>query len=102
MQNTQEKVTTLLDEYVKQAFENYGLVIALLVIGFVLGWLFKTFVMDWKYNQQIKIRFKEKDQRIAELNFIISNRLNKIEVEKLDKAFFNRVKKYFKKFAIKK
>ena len=101
MQKPQEQVQSLLSENIDKAFENYGLIIAVLVIGIILGWSFKAYILNRKYEKQIKIRLDEKDQRIAELNFIVHDRLNKIKVDKLDRSYFKRVKKFFKKFAIK-
>tara|TARA_R100000149_G_C5791816_1_gene83015 strand:- start:184 stop:483 length:300 start_codon:yes stop_codon:yes gene_type:complete len=90
-----------LGNQVEQVLSEYGLVIACLVIGIIIGWNFKVWVADRKYNKQINLRFEEKDQRIAELNYIILSRLNKIKVKKQDKTFFKRLKKYFKKFRVK-
>jgi hypothetical protein len=82
--------------YIKYAFENYGLLIAFLVIGFLLGWYGKILLSDRKYQKQIELRFKEKDERISEYKVLISERLSKVEVKKEDASFFKRVKKFFK------
>lgn len=94
--NVKSEVTTGVNYYIKYAFENYGLLIAFLIIGFVLGWYGKLFLSDRKYQQQIELRFKEKDERISEYKVLISERLSKVEVKKEDSAFFKRVKKFFK------
>jgi len=91
-----------LSGYVEQALTEYGLVIACIVIGIVIGWYGKLFLADRKYNKQINIRIQEKDQRIAELNYIVLDGLNKIKIQDKDKTFFKRLKKYFKKFDFKK
>lgn len=91
-----------LNKYILEAFSEYGIIIAVLTIGIVIGWYLKLFVADRKYNKQINIRIGEKEQRIAELNYIILERLNKVTVQKKDETFFKRLKKSFKKFSTKK
>lgn len=97
-----ETIKDQLNNYIQQVFSDYGIVIACLVIGILIGWYLKLFVADRKYNQQIKIRIEEKDQRIAELNFLVLERLNKVTVKQQDKSFFKRLKRSFKKFSTKK
>lgn len=94
--NVKSEVTKGINYYVQYAFENYGLLIAFLIIGFILGWYGKLFLSDKKYQEQIKLRFEEKDEKIAEYKIIISERLAKVEVKKEDASFFKRVKKFFK------
>lgn len=96
------KIRDLLNDYIQQVFSEYGIVIVCLVIGILIGWYLKLFVADRKYNKQIKIRIDEKDQRIAELNCLVLERLNQITVKKRDKSFFKRLKRSFKKFSTKK
>ncbi|ASV29844.1 hypothetical protein [Maribacter cobaltidurans] len=91
-----------LSEWIEQALQEYGLVIACLIIGMLIGWYGKLLFADRKYNKQIQKRFDEKDERIAQLNFIVHEKLNKITVPQADKDFFRRVKRFFKKFASKK
>ena len=67
---------------------DYGTLIAFLTIGIIIGWYIKFLISDRKYNKQIKIRFSEKDQKIAELQLLISERLAKVKVEEKDKTFF--------------
>ncbi|WP_282089386.1 hypothetical protein [Aquimarina algiphila] len=95
-------IKKMLSESVEQVFAEYGLVIACLAIGMFIGWYFKLIFADRKYNKQIKIRFEEKDQRIAELNYIVYERLKKVSVEQKDKTFFKGLKRFFKKFRLKK
>lgn len=94
--NVKSEVTTGINHYVKYAFENYGLVIALLIIGFVLGWYGKLFLSDRKYQKQIELRFKEKDERISDYKTLISERLAKVQVRQEDSSFFKKIKKFFK------
>ncbi|THD67637.1 hypothetical protein E7Z59_08235 [Robertkochia marina] len=94
----------LKQEFLKIALEqlkNYGVVITFFVLGILTGYYFKLFVTDRKYNKQIDIRFKEKDERIRELNLIVLDRLNKVQVEKESKGLIRRIKRYFKNFAKK-
>lgn len=96
------KIKNALIKSIEQALEDYGIVIACLIIGMLIGWYAKVLFADRKYNKQIEARFKEKDERIAQLNFIVHERLNKVTVNQADKDFFRRVKRFFKKFAVKK
>lgn len=91
-----KQVTDKLTELCLDALNNYGYFTAALVIGMLIGWYFKHFVTDRKYNKQIELRFIEKDRQIDKLNQIILERLKKVNVDKVDKDFFKRVKKYFK------
>lgn len=91
-----------LKNYIQQALTDYGLVIACITIGIIIGWYLKLFLADRKYNRQIKIRIREKDQRIAELNCIVLERLNKVTVKKQDRTFFKRLRKSFKNYSTKK
>lgn len=81
---------------VEDALNQYGLVIALLIIGYILGWSARYLLSDKKYFKQLEIRLKEKDQKIDEYKLLISERLAKIEVKKEDASFFKKVKKFFK------
>lgn len=91
-----DEFKTLLSYYIKQVFEEYGLIIAFLVIGIFIGWYMKLILADRKFIEQINLRIEERDLRISQLNLIIDKRLNDVTVEKKDKRFFNRVKKFFK------
>lgn len=90
------EVKIFLSKYLEQAFNEYGLIIAFLVIGIILGWHLKLFLADRKFIQQINLRIEERDVRISQLNLIIDRRLNDITVEKKDRTYFNRIKKFFK------
>lgn len=88
-----------ISKQVEYVFTNYGLIIALVVISFVLGFLFKEYVSDRNYREQINFRLKEKDDRINDLKQIIQERAKKLTVEKTDANLFNlwkRIVKYFK------
>lgn len=63
-----ETIKAQLNSYIQQVFSQYGVVIICLVTGIIIGWQLKAWIADRKYNNQIKIRLEEKDQRIAELN----------------------------------
>ena len=86
-----------LNEYIQQVFSDHGMVIACLFIGMLIGWHFKLFFADRRYNNQVKLRLNEKDQQIADLKFLVHERLNKVVIDTRDKSFFRRIKKYFKK-----
>ena len=77
-------------------FAEYGIVVATLTIGFLIGYYFKFLIIDRKVYKQIELRIEEKDNRIAQLNRIVIERLNKIQVQKKDRGFFKRLKKSFK------
>ncbi len=87
-----ENIIEQLNGAIIKAFSEYGIVIACLVIGIIMGWTFKTLFADRRYEKQIKLRLDEKDQRIAELNFIVYEKLDKVKVEKADSSFIKRVK----------
>ena len=86
-----------LNEYNQQAFSDYGIVIACLLIGIFIDWYFKLVFVDRRYNNQVKLRLGDKDQQIADLKFLVHERLNKVVIDTQDKSFFRRIKKYFKK-----
>lgn len=98
MNEVKEHVENWLVNLLNEAFEKYGLVIACLVIGIIIGWLLKRFLADPKYRKQINLRFAEKDERIARLSFLVHERLSQVTVQKQDKSFFGRMKKFFKNF----
>ena len=91
----------LISKCVEYAFEEYGLVIGLIFIGFLFGWYAKLLLADRKYKQQIELRLSEKETQINDLKVIVSERLRKIKVEQHDKSFFSRIKKYFKEITKK-
>ncbi|MFJ1431319.1 hypothetical protein ACILE2_11050 [Capnocytophaga canimorsus] len=90
-----DDILTSLKIQIKDAISNYGITIALIVIGFTIGFLFKEYVSDRHYRKQIDLRFKEKDDYIKSLKVIVIERLSKVEVDKKDKSFFNKIKKFF-------
>lgn len=75
---------------------DYGLVIGCLVIGIIIGWYLKFFLADRRYIKQIEIRFKEKDDYLNDLRKMVYGRLNEIAVEKKDRNYFIRLKRFFK------
>lgn len=79
----------------QEALSNYGITIALLIIGFALGFFFKEYVSDRHLRKQMDLRFAEKDEYIRTLKVLVIERLSKVEVEKKDKNFVNRIKKFF-------
>lgn len=89
-------------ELIQGVLSEYGINISFLVIGLVLGWYLKFFLADRKYNDLIKTVLNEKDERIASLNIIVSDRLNKITVKQEDKSYFTKIKRFFKKGGKKK
>ena len=91
-----EEILDKLTEYLNKTFEDYGLVITTLIIGIVVGYFFKMLVSDRKYMKQVDKLLAEKDNRIASLNIIISERLNTLTIDKKDKGFFRQLKKFFK------
>lgn len=98
-----ESIKEFLKKYTAQFFEDYGIIVVALVVGIIIGWYIKLWLADKKFIGQLNVRIKEKDQRIAELNCIVHERLSKVVVNEQNKSFFKRVKKYFKKqFKIKK
>lgn len=88
------------EDIIQRVLSEYGINIAFLVIGVVLGWYLKFFLADRRYSSLVKEFLKEKDERIASLNVIVSDRLNKIVVKEEDKTFFSKIKRHFKKGGI--
>ena len=91
-----ESIKKLLNEQVTIAFRDYGLVIACIFIGFVLGFAFKSFVVDRRTNQLIKARFDDKDEQINDLKQLVYERLSGTS-EQIDPGIFKRLKKFFKR-----
>jgi hypothetical protein len=92
-------IKTLFEEYSETFFKEYGIITVSLVFGIIIGWNLKLFLADRKYNKQKDIRLKEKDDRIAELNYMVYERLVKVSVKEQDKGFIKMLKKSFKKFS---
>lgn len=92
----QDEILNSLKHQVQNAISNYGITIALIIIGFVIGFFFKEYVSDRHFRKQLDLRFQEKDDHIKSLKLVISERFSKIEVEKKDKNFVNRIKRYFR------
>jgi hypothetical protein len=92
-------IKTLFEEYSETFFKEYGIITVSLVFGIIIGWNLKLFLADRKYNKQKDIRLKEKDERIAELNYMVYERLVKVSVKEQDKGFIKMLKKSFKKFS---
>lgn len=97
-----ESYKEMISKCVEDALKEYGLVIALLIIGYTLGWFARFLLSDKKYFKQLEIRIQEKDQRISELGIIISDRLNKIQVIEQDKSFFKKLTRHFNNLNKKK
>ncbi len=91
-----QELKTLLKDTVEQVLAEYGLVIGCLVIGILIGWFLKLFLTDWKYNRQVKKLIKEKNEKIAGLSLIISERLSKVIVTTDQYSTIKKIKKYFK------
>lgn len=82
---------------IEYLFANFGIIIALFVVGFTIGYLFKKYISDSDFRKQINLRIKEKDETIMDLRYIIYDKLQEVKVEKKDYLFFKRLKEFFKK-----
>lgn len=96
LQNTTEQIEKQLLANISDLFLNYGTVIGCLVIGIVIGWLLKRYLTDQKYHKEVAKRMNDKDLRIAELNFLVHEELNRINIPKVDEPYINRLKRFFK------
>lgn len=85
-----------LNDLIVKVLDDYGIVFATFVIGIIAGMLIKQYITDRRYYKSIEQRLKDKDEQIYDLKVLVSERFKKIEVEKHDKAFFNRILNYFK------
>lgn len=88
-------ISSVMSHWLNQALTDYGLVFACFVIGFIVGVTMKYLVFDKRYREQVNKRIEEKDERIIHLNILVSERLEKVKVEKHDKSFFKGLKKHF-------
>lgn len=86
-----------LSALLEQVLSEYGINIAFMVIGLILGWYLKILLADNKYHKLVDRLLSEKDQRIADLNTIVSEKLNQIVVNEESKSFFQRIITYFRK-----
>lgn len=92
-------IESQLSSQINDIFARYGLIIGIAVLSFVLGFLFKDFISDRHYRNQVNLRLKDKDDRINDLKQIIQERAKKLTVEKSDINLFylwKRIVKYFK------
>lgn len=96
MNNISDKITEQLQYYIEKVFDQYGVFLVALMIGFFLAWFGKRYLSDRRYLKQLNLRLDERDKLIRTLNSIVLERMNKIEVEKKDKSFFNKLKKIFR------
>lgn len=89
-------IKKVLAEWMNQTFNEYGLVIACIVIGMIIGWSFKAFIADRKYEKQVNLRISEKDTYIQELKGMVYERLKSIKVDDINKSVFNKIKRFFR------
>lgn len=94
--NISGKITEQVQYYIEKVFDQYGVVLVSLMIGFLFAWYGKRYLSDHRYLKQINLRLDERDRQIRTLNSIVLERMNKIEVEKKDKSFFSKLKKIFR------
>jgi hypothetical protein len=91
---------TNIKEFISDAakifFQDYGTISISLLVGVIFGWYFKYIFTDKKYNKLINKTLGDKEKEIEFLKDIVHKRLQNIIVEKKDKFFFNKVKKFFK------
>jgi len=83
-----------------QVLNEYGLVIVCILVGIIFGWYGKMFLADRKYQQQIELRIKEKDERISHLSELTLEKISKVKVVKQDAGIIQKLKKYFKRSII--
>ena len=89
-------VKELLNKWLAEAFEKYGIVFATFVIGIFVGWQLKLWLSDRKYNKLKDRLITDKENQIADLKHLVYEKLSRISVQKEDKAFLNKIKKFFK------
>lgn len=91
-----DNLNNQLQLHIEKVLDQYGVFLVGLMIGFMFAWYGKRYLSDRRYLKQINLRLDERDEQIRTLNSIVLERMNKIEVEKKDKSFFNKLKKIFR------
>lgn len=91
-----DAVSQNMQTYTAKVFDQYGVFLIALLLGFVFGWYAKRWLSDRRYEKQINLRLKERDEQIERLNALVLDRMDKIVVEKKGKKFFNKLKRFFR------
>jgi uncharacterized membrane protein (DUF106 family) len=76
-------------------FPKYAEVILGIVVGMFLSTIYDKFVGYKKLTDSYNQIIESKQEHIESLKIVIGSELKKIEVEKKDKQFFDKLKKYF-------
>jgi uncharacterized membrane protein (DUF106 family) len=103
--NTQfNLVTRIIVKHVKEffdviltyGFDHYKDFIFGLIIGLFIAWIYHKYIGNKSLKNSYERLLQSKDDTIAALKEIIGGKLAGIEVEKKDKPFFDKIKRFFR------
>ncbi|MDY0104412.1 MAG: hypothetical protein RBS07_15860 [Lentimicrobium sp.] len=88
------------DELVQVVWEtvkSYSQLISGITLGLAMAGIYQRFVTIGSVKKAYERLIAEKDARLADVRAIVYDRLNGIEVEQVNKSFFKKVCKYFRR-----
>ena len=95
-----EDVKAKLIEQVDLVFSEFGIIIAIFIIGFIVGFFFKEYVSDRNYRKQVELRIKDKDVIISDLKQIVHERSKKVTSTNISEPdmfkWWRKIVKFFK------
>lgn len=96
IENAKQSFWDCVYRVIQYGFNTYKDFIFGLIIGIVVAWVYHRFVGNKNLRDSYKILIKSKEETIEAYKLLVSEKLDKITVDQKDKAFFKRIKDYFK------
>ena len=91
-----DTVKSFVNHNLSYGFHYYRDFIFGLLIGLIIAWFYHKYIGNKNLKDSYERLLKAKDETLNSYKEIIGGRLAQADVEKKDKDFFNRLKKFFR------
>ena len=91
-----EVVKAFFDENLSYGFAHYKDFLFGLIVGLFIAWAYHKYIGNKTIKNSYERLLKSKDETLNAYKEIIGGRLSGIDVEKKDKDFFDRLRKFFR------
>ncbi len=90
------KIKEFFDQNLSYGFTHYKDFLFGLAVGLFIAWIYHKYIGNKNLKTSYERLLKSKEETINAYKEIIGGRLSGLEVEKKDKDFFDRVRKFFR------
>lgn len=97
LQNTERSLWDHIEDNINYGFTTYRDFVFGLIIGIMVAWVYHRFLGLRNLRESYRVLLAGKDETISALKSLVAEKMDRIQVEPKDKAFFKRMKVFFKR-----